>query len=398
MTDDMKNRQKKISEIAFSCFYLAVIIEVLLVIIDKSAYVNPLEGTLFRLTFVLCLVKAVLTKYSWKEYTVLALLLGMGIISYYVTDKNDIIRITVFLAACKEINMKKCMKLVFVLTLAGCVSIIFLSLMGIGGTISVVQDYGRGAVETRYTLGMGHPNALQCMVWALTALGLYLFADKINWILYVVIFGINVFFFSLTNSKTGLLAGIFTILCFFTASHIKKTLTARLFSAGNICVCMLSIIGSVVIAKDAMCLWNYYVEGIYDRKVEFYIPLDGFLTGRIGSLIETRGHEGVMDTWSLFGREGNHSYYFDMGWVRLFYWYGVIPALVAIVILFVLLFYFYRKRKLLEIVMISAFSLYSVIEAHAVSVYLARNYVLFIVGMYWWRLFASERNIQSSEV
>lgn len=105
-----------------------------------------------------------------------------------------------------------------------------------------------------------------------------------------------------------------------------------------------------------------------------------------------------MDTWSLFGREGNHSYYFDMGWVRLFYWYGVIPALVAIVILFVLLFYFYRKRKLLEIVMISAFSLYSVIEAHAVSVYLARNYVLFIVGMYWWRLFASERNIQSSEV
>ena len=46
----MEERAKKAGE---CCFFAAVLIELLLVIIDKSAYINPYEGQLFRLTFVL---------------------------------------------------------------------------------------------------------------------------------------------------------------------------------------------------------------------------------------------------------------------------------------------------------------------------------------------------------
>lgn len=373
-------------KIAYGCFYLAVMIEVLMVIVDKSAYTNPIEGRLFQLTFLLCLIKVVLTRYSWKEYGIIGVFLGLGAISYFVTGRNDIVRIVMFLAACKDIDMEKCLKLVFCLTLLGCAVIIFLSLAGIGGVLSITQDYGRGAAETRYTLGLGHPNALQCMVWALTTLGLYLYGKKMRWMYYPVIALINLFFFALTDSKTGLLAGIYTILFFFVASYVKKELAVKLFAGCNIAVTALSILISVLIAKDAMCLWNLYVEGIYSDKVRFYIPLDRILTGRISSLIETGVHAGVMETWSLFGEPGNGAYYFDLGWIRLFYWYGVIPALTAVIVLFLFLAYFYKKRRLGEMVLISSFALFTVIEAHAVSVYMARNYVLFVIGMYWWRL------------
>ena len=41
------------------------------------------------------------------------------------------------------------------------------------------------------------------------------------------------------------------------------------------------------------------------------------------------------------------------------------------------------EKKYMELVMIVSFAVYTVVEAHAISVYLARNYVLFLFGMYW---------------
>ena len=315
----------------------------------------------------------------------IGLFLFVGVISYLATGRNEIIRVVTFIAACKDIDMIKCLKLVFWMTLAGCAAIILLSVSGIYGAMSLTQDYGRGSVETRYVLGMGHPNALQCMVWALTTLGLYLYNSKLRWFHYILILLINIIFFLMSGSKTALIVAAYTILAFLTVSIVKKKRMRQLFSIGNICIYVGSIVISILAAKDAMCLWYYFTEGIYSTKVKFYVILNELLTGRIHSLIETIGHEGTMQTWSLFSSPES-TYYFDMGWVRLYYWYGIIPASIAIIVLSGFLFWFYKKGKLEEIVLIAVFALYTVVEAHAISVYLARNYVLFIVGMYWYRL------------
>lgn len=60
---------------AYFIFYLGVIIEVMLVLIDKSAYINPVEGQVFRLTFLLFSAKMCLTKYSIREYMIIAFFL-----------------------------------------------------------------------------------------------------------------------------------------------------------------------------------------------------------------------------------------------------------------------------------------------------------------------------------
>lgn len=380
----MQNRWKILKKIAYYSFYLAVVIEVLIVVVDKSAYINPIEGRLFQLTFLLFTVKTALTKYSWKEYLVIFLFLLLGAVSYLVTGRNEIVRVVMFMAACKDIDMQKCLKLVFYMTLTGCVVIILLSVTGIYGAISLTQDFGRGSVETRYTLGLGHPNALQCMVWALTTLGLYLYGERMKWYYYLVVLVVNVGFFLLTDSRTSLLVTILVMLLSYMI-HIRSPLLRKLSEIVCMALSIFSIGISVIIAGNAYRVYNYVWHGDRTPVTMFFTKLNSILNGRIRILVENDRFEGTVGTWRLFSGPENN-YYFDMGWIRLFYWYGIIPACVFVSALILLMYFCYREKKYMALVMIVSFSLYSIIEAHAISVYLARNYLFFLMGAYWYCL------------
>lgn len=376
-------------------FYLAVIIEVVLVILDKSEFLYPFEGWTFRITFLLCFIKFLCAEctavYTWKDNVVIAAFLILGTISYQVTGRNELLRIVLFLAACKGEDMIRCLKMVFWITLTGCTGIMLLSITGIYGAAALTQDFGRGGVETRYVLGMGHPNALQCMVWMITSLAMYLYHIKWKWFHYLAVWSLNLLFFFLTDSKTSMAIITVAVILFLIADHLQAEVEKRLFSATNIAVITGSILLSVFVAKDAMCLWDYFWGGPLTFKVKIYLLLNKALTGRIHSLVETRSHEGIMDTWSLFSNPHN-TYYFDMGWVRLFYWYGIIPGIIVVACLFLLLGYFYKKDRLAEMILFSTYSVYTIVEAHIVSVYIGRNYLLFITGMYLWKIWNKAGN------
>lgn len=392
----MEKRKELFSKIAYSCFYIGVIIEVLMVLVDKSVLINPIEGRLFQLTFLLFLIKVCLTRYSRKEYLVIAMFLGLGAISYFVTGRNEMVRIVMFIAACKDVDMKKCLKMVFYLTLSGCLLIMLLSVFGIGGDMALTQEYGRGSVETRYVLGMGHPNALQCMVWALTVLFLYLYGEKMKWYGYPVVLGINLFFFLLTDSKTSLFAAIFAVLYGGIYRFTHNDTIKRICNISGIMIALGSVAISIFIAGNAFHVYNY--DWSVDRSFwpTFLKKLDGILTGRIRCLTENESWEGTIQTWKLFSEPANN-YYFDMGWIRLFYWYGIIPATIAVIVLTALLFYCTRKKKYMELVVIVSFAVYTVVEAHAISVYLARNYVLFLVGAMWTDILTNDSEKRKTE-
>ena len=381
----MKIEQKQIEKIAYGSFYLGVIIEVLMVIIDKSALINPVEGRLFQLTFLLFLIKTCLTRYDKKEYAVIAAFLVLGAISYFVTDRNDIVRIVMFLAACKNVDMQKCMKLVFYMTLTGCLIIMFLSFFGIGGGMALTQDYGRGSVETRYIFGMGHPNALQCMVWALTVLALYLYGEKWKWYGYVAVLAVNTGFFFLTDSKTSLAAAVFAVGFTWIICKCKGEKIIKLCGIGSILVTVGSIILSTVVACKAHYVYEYD-WGIDKSKTAYaYKVLDNILTGRMRSLCDNERWEGTISTWKLFAEPANN-YYFDMGWIRLFYWYGIIPGLIVVAVILIWMIQCCRRKENMVLMIIVSIAVYTVFEAHMVSAYIGRNYLLFILGASWCQL------------
>ncbi len=383
-----REKEGLLSKIAYYSFYIAVMIEVLMVIIDKSNYTNPIEGRLFQLTFLLFLIKVCLTKYTRREYAVILLFCLLGAASYFITERNEIIRLVMFVAACKNIEMKKCLKMVFWLTLSGCLAIILLSVTGIYGAVSLTQDYGRGSIETRYTLGMGHPNALQCMVWALTALGLYLYREKMRFYHFVAVFILNVAAFVLSDSKTSFLVAVFTIAVAYLSGEKLPKRIKKLCAWLNGVVVIGSIGSSIVMAANAYRVYNHDWHCVSDPVTMLFVRLNDLLNGRIRILTETVGWEGSMNSWTLFSGPDS-IYYFDMGWVRLFYWYGIIPGCVFVAVIVTLLIYFLKKEDYLSIALIAAISLYTIAEAHVISVYLARNYVFFLIGAAWCEILKS---------
>ena len=113
-----------------------------------------------------------------------------------------------------------------------------------------------------------------------------------------------------------------------------------------------------------------------------FYPYDRFFTGRITSMNTLEGGGGILRNWSLFSRPENTKY-FDMGYVRLFYWYGIIPGAVYVILYAMLIWQCYKKKNYMGFMMVLSFALYTMLEAHFISVYLGRNYALFLTGAYW---------------
>lgn len=373
MEKRMSEKQSIFSKIAYSCFYVGVIIEVLMVLVDKSAYTNPIEGRLFQMTFLLFLIKVCLTRYTLKEYVIIFLFCVLGAVSYFVTGRNEVIRLVMFAVACKNVDMKRCLKLVFYLTLSGCILIMLLSVTGIYGAVSLTQDYGRGSVETRYTLGMGHPNALHCMFLMLLILLIYLYAEKMKLYHFILLILFNGGMYFLTLSRTGAMVSAFAIFCAIILKYSKK------IQRGNLIYILLEI-------EMLLCVGIAYWSAKYSYIILYYPQLKSFdrlLSGRIGNLYNgSLSHAGALQTWTWWGVPEN-KYYFDMGWVRIFYWYGIIPALIYISMLGLLIWQLKKKKACWEVIILAALFVYTLIEAHIVSVYMARDYTLFILGSYW---------------
>ncbi len=351
-------------------FFIALTIELLILLVDKSAITNPIEGRLFQITFLLFACKVCLTRYTAGEWTLIALFEVIGLISYLVTGRNEIIRIVTMIAACRDIGEKTVFSYMFRVVSAGCALIVLLSLFGVLGTVKMTAVFRADVEETRYCLGMGHPNSLHCMFFMLVLLFLYLYGSEMKKYWFGVLFLANILVFLLTGSKTGMAVTAFAVLMAavlvsFPGLQEKKLaygLTAALLG------------GCIVIA---------FVAAACSERLayhDFLRMFDRLLSDRIINLYyDSASHAGTLPTWTLLGVPENE-YYFDLGWVRLFYWYGIIPALIYIFILFLLIREFYREKAYMGIVVLASLFIYTLVEAHIISVYLARDYTLFLIG------------------
>lgn len=359
--------KSKINIIADILFYIALTIEILIVILDKSAYLIQYEGYWFRLTFLLFGFKILLTKYSVKEWCAIFLFGMLGAVSYYITGKNEIIRLVVMIAACKEMDFDKMFCYLFYTTLTGCLVIIGLSFGGIG-TFEITTDFGRGMIQTRYCLGLGHPNALHCMSWALITLYLYCYREKLKWFHFAVLLVINHVIYILTDSRTGVIVAIFTILLAWFMNGIKKL---RYYKP----LYIFSIIGVVglFIFSALMAEPNMY------QRV--FVRLDDLITGRIrNTLAIISGCH--LQNWTLFGEYGSWAQT-DLGFVKLVYWFGLIPAIIYLIMCCLLIWTAYKEKDYMAMVLVVSISIYTVFEGHDISVYHGRNYLYFLWGKYW---------------
>ena len=394
-------RKLKKSRLPWYLFYGGLTIELLIVIVDKSNLINPFEGRLFQITFLLSLLKLLLTDYTKKEWYMIVVLELLAFYFYRVTGANELIRIVTFVAACKNIPLKQMMRYAFYVTLAGCAVIVLLSVTGIYGDISLTQAYGREsaettiyigvepAKETRYTLGMGHPNALSCMFLMLLVMAVYVYFGKMKWYLYLFLMLLNVGVYALSGSKTSMLITTAFLVGACALTYCRFLREGRF---GYLCgllvfaVCIVFSVDAAVCAQRVRDVqWNefYYGEPLDDRHIVTLAKIDRRISGRIISLTDSEANDGMIQTWSLFSRPENMEHYFDMGWVKVFYRYGIVPGIVYLLAHLALLWRIYRRKDACGLAVFTVLAVYTVVEAHLVSFYIGRNFLLMMMGWYF---------------
>lgn len=368
----MERKGRKAGEI---CFWIALVIELMIVIVDKSAYINPYESQLFRITFLLFGMKILTTKYSAKEWFCILLVGGIAACSYFINEKDEIVRVVVFIVSCKDISFRKNMMVIFYVTLVGCMTLILLSVTGIYGAISLTAEFGDRQIQTRYTLGMGHPNALHCMIWMLMMLGMYLYENKMKWYHFLSLFVVNILLYMLTDSNTGMIMAAVSVVSIAVLHYFPKWKNASWVywtGAGVVLFCLIfSMIGA-------------HIGSGWDIGNKFMERLDKILNGRYESCY--RVIDARLTNWKLFASPQNQEY-FDAGFVRMFYWYGIIPGTLYMAMHFYLIWQGFKQKDYVLMVMVVMFSIYSLMEAHLVSVYMLRNYLLVAMGYYWYQPF-----------
>ncbi len=370
---------RNVKKIGEACFWLGLMIELLIVIIDKSAYTNPLESQLFRITFLLFCIKIALTRYSTKEWLCILLFGGIMSVAYLVNERDETVRVIAFVAACKGMDIKKVMKVVFWVTFTGCAALVVLSVTGVYGAVSLTADFGRGEggqlYETRYVLGMGHPNALHCMLWMLAVLAVYSYADRLKWYHFAGLGVLDIAFFSLTDSKTGVIVWMMFVVMTFIMWYSKKCRENK----GVYILGAMIVLGCVIFA-----MIGSHVENTYLTQDTLMHKLDKLLNGRYQGCYAVEAAR--LENWKLFAAPENTAY-FDAGFVRLFYWYGIIPGIIYVGMNVYLLYQSYRQKDYVMFTMTVAFSVYNLMEAHFISVYILRNYLLVLMGYYWYQPF-----------
>ena len=361
---------KWLDNICAGLFYLGLAAEILLVIWDKSSWTDPYMGQICRMTFLLFAVCCACSvrKSTMAEDIVFAIGVLIGALSWRFGGRNDLLRIVIFMRAAGMVSVPRAMKVTFVSSVLGGLGLVGLAFAGIQGHLYQTYDYGHG-VETRWDLGLGHPNSLHCMAAMLLIFGLYLFEKRMKLYLYVLLGVGNVLLYGLTRSNTAFAISMLALMLSLLLHYGKK------LAAGN----AVYFLGELFLFGGL--LFSVFC-GIYRPSGHWLLEkLDHVLTGRISSLWTTTFHEGTLSTWKWFGQRLNVCY-FDLGWLRVVYWYGVIPALVIIGLTFALLEHARKTRDKAAFMLLLCFGLYTVFEAHLVSAYIGRNYALFIAALY----------------
>ena len=374
----LADNRKRITD---GLFYLALTIELLLMILEKSEIPFHQESYVFRVTFVLTLLAVFFIEHSKKEWIFIAAVWGFTFVCYYLSGKNDLLRAATFLMAARDIDLKKAMKYSFFVSLSGFLLIVLLACSGVLGSVSDVADYGRSVgEEVRYSFGFGHPNSLFSAMYVILLMWIWIYGAKAGVLPYAAMTAVSVFVTVLSKSRTGLAVLMLTLVAAMICRIFRKLSGVRalyylevLFSP---VLCVLSAVAAAGLSE-----YVYLVKGPQEVDGRFW-TLDIMLNFRISSIFyEAKNRDAVLGQWKLFAGRGADSY-FDMGWVRLFYWYGIIPTTLIACALLAIIYVCYRKKDIWTLIIIFSVSLYTIVEATFVTRYLGRDFFLLIAGSY----------------
>ncbi len=321
-------------------FIIGISLELLVMLTGHCSWITlPYSGRIVQAAFILFGCKVLFTRYEKRDLIVIFILGILGVISYLTLHDEYVIRAVMLIAAAKDIDDNRIVKIIFYSSLAATIFIVVMALLGIRGQIMDVRDYGRGGVEARWCMGFNHANNVHCMYWYLTVLFLYMKknACKIWW--YIVILAGDVGLYILTASKTGLIATALVVIAMAVCDKcpvIKQKKWPYIAGVASVVACIaMTILGAAYGNANAVSRF-----------------LDKFLNQRLNMCHDIA----YIGDWKLFPGAREMEKIVDNGMGNFVYTYGIVMALVMIGAIVYLIIGAYKERNALLLVIVVTYT------------------------------------------
>lgn len=140
---------------------------------------------------------------------IMLVVLAIMVISVIITKAKSIVYFAVFIIAAKDIDVKK----IAIITLK--IQVLCLIFFIISSQLGIIQNYRiERKDKIREALGSSTPNCLMLQVFQIVVLYLYTNKDTIKLYDILVILGISLIFYNVTDSRMGMVAIILAIIAF----------------------------------------------------------------------------------------------------------------------------------------------------------------------------------------
>ena len=365
-----------VREIGRIFFYMGLIFELIIFLLDRSDLHNPYQSMMFRVTFVFFVIKCICTRYNRREWIFIIITAAFSILTYRLCGKDEVVRAMVFIIAMKDLDVKRTLKVNYLLTSVGVALLGILSVLGILGHVVSSGGYGSKAEAFMVEFGLGSPNTWAIQIWLLIALYVYLYHDCMHRYSYGLFILMGIAVFALSRCRIAFLMILITAcvgLLFEVSPKIRESIAVYIGGA----IVLLLGMGFSIYAAITSKWWEF--------QTDFELLINRITTGRVQSLYAFENGGAVISNWKLFGDPG-FTEYFDMGYVRLFWWYGIIPGTLALISVLVLFYYQYKTKDYAGFLLVVSMAVFSVLEAHFISPFIARAYYLFLIGGVWYRM------------
>lgn len=370
-----KSECSKLEIVGIYCFWAAFLFELVYVAFRKSDFALLDENKWILGVACLYIVKILLTKYTKKEWCIIAFLALISLLAYCTVQNTSYFRILAFVVASKGINRETAFEMTGISLVCMTLLLAVRCLLGINGTLVDVEDFGRGTTEMRYRFGFSHANQLHYTVFCMMAVYLWLKRETLTWKEYFLLLVSNTALLYLTRSRTGALTVYLMILGSAVMHYSKKLRESNwVYNLGYAGIA--GVTGIAVIAR--------FVDT--DHVLYPYLwKIDMALTGRMNLAYQTSPRP-----LQLFSNRGGGQT--DMGLVIQANSNGIIMTLLFLAAMIGIVYASKRKKEASSLVLLLATLLYILTEnQQALLGWASQSFVVLLLIDQWYYLFREEK-------
>ena len=148
--------------------------------------------------------------YKKNELIALAPIVTVGLLDFFIGSSTTVLFTAISICGLKNVNPDRIIKISLWARFIALITVVITATLGITQN-HILKFWRNGEIINRYSLSYSHPNMLQASVTIVIMLALYIYYEKLVWWQYLILLGVEVFFYRLTYSRTGLLIGVICI-------------------------------------------------------------------------------------------------------------------------------------------------------------------------------------------